>query len=205
MNLNKKVLEAKKTTEWSFGNSILYDLCRKYPNHTKKDEIIAKIWLIGRSYSAAIERRNKKYSLDNEDFYKERVAPKIKSSNIDTWFKHLKDHNSVNLENLTQLLEIHFKVMKLFNDISGKDKRSLASKYLHFHFPHLFFIYDSRATKGISKFRNITGKASKKNGKANYDNEYRKFCEKCLKIRNNIKKSYNTQLTPREIDNLLLY
>lgn len=42
---------------WDVGNSVLYDMCRKYPNHGKEDEIIAKVWLIGCSYSAAIERR----------------------------------------------------------------------------------------------------------------------------------------------------
>jgi len=34
---------------------------------------------------------------------------------------------------------------KLFSKISGLNKRSLASKYLHFHVPELFYISDSRA------------------------------------------------------------
>ncbi|AJH77677.1 hypothetical protein [Heyndrickxia coagulans] len=42
---------------WSFGNEILYEMCRKNPDHNKADVIVGKIWLIGRSYAAAIENR----------------------------------------------------------------------------------------------------------------------------------------------------
>ena len=42
---------------WDFGNGILYDMCAIYPAHKSVDQIVAKIWLIGRSYAAAIERR----------------------------------------------------------------------------------------------------------------------------------------------------
>src|SRR5438477_314230 len=42
---------------WDVGNGVLYDLCAANPEHTRDDVIIAKIWLIGRTYAAAIERR----------------------------------------------------------------------------------------------------------------------------------------------------
>jgi hypothetical protein len=35
--------------------------------------------------------------------------------------------------------------MTVLRDLTGLEKRALASKYLHFHLPRLFFIYDSRA------------------------------------------------------------
>lgn len=31
---------------WVLGNQVLYDLCRKYPLHSRDDAIIAKILLI---------------------------------------------------------------------------------------------------------------------------------------------------------------
>lgn len=40
---------------WRFGNKILYDMCYNNPEHTNKEVVIGKIWLIGRSYAAAIE------------------------------------------------------------------------------------------------------------------------------------------------------
>ena len=40
-----------------FGNQVLYQMCRDHPGHTDTDVISGKMWLIGRAYSAAIERR----------------------------------------------------------------------------------------------------------------------------------------------------
>ena len=50
----------KEETRWDFGNGILYEMCKEYPKHEKEDVIVGKIWLIGRSYAAAIERRKNK-------------------------------------------------------------------------------------------------------------------------------------------------
>ena len=58
---------------WSFGNQILYDMCLKNPSHTNENVIIGKIWLIGRSYAAAIERIKEK-SVPSDDFYSDVVA-----------------------------------------------------------------------------------------------------------------------------------
>lgn len=41
----------------SIGNKVLYDLCKSYPMNDDVNGLIAKLWLIGRSYSASIERR----------------------------------------------------------------------------------------------------------------------------------------------------
>lgn len=38
------------STRWGLANQTLYDLCKEYPNHTDADQIVAKLWLIGRSY-----------------------------------------------------------------------------------------------------------------------------------------------------------
>jgi len=43
---------------WDLGNQTLYSLCQDHPMHDRDDVIIAKVWLIGRSYAAAVERRN---------------------------------------------------------------------------------------------------------------------------------------------------
>jgi hypothetical protein len=42
---------------WDLGNQVLYSLCQDHPGHDHGDAIVAKVWLIGRSYAAAIERR----------------------------------------------------------------------------------------------------------------------------------------------------
>ncbi len=189
---------------WDLGNETLYELCRRHPGHANDQEIIAKIWLIGRAYAAAIERRKQKPDdFIGDDFYTKKVEPQISDSPIDEWFSVLKDIKDVNEENLTSLLDTHFKLMNLFKDISGLEKRSLASKYLHFHFRDLFFIFDSRAVAAIQK---LSGKIERTGHYAvKVDDEYRKFCEKCLQVRRHIEENYGQRLTPRQLDNLLLY
>lgn len=53
----KDIASMRRRRVWDLGNRVLYDLCQSHPEHTRDDEIVAKIWLIGRSYAASIERR----------------------------------------------------------------------------------------------------------------------------------------------------
>lgn len=69
---------------WDLGNDVLYRLCKEYPHHKTEQEIIAKIWLIGRSYAAAIERRKtKKRGESSDNFYECTVVECMKGSEID--------------------------------------------------------------------------------------------------------------------------
>lgn len=178
VEISKKLLDsATRQSEWDVGNKVLYDLCEQYPNHKINSEIIAKVWLIGRAYAAAIERRrqNSNDAFEGDDFYTEKVAPEIRKSKIDEWFSLLHGIDHVNENNINQVLLVHLRITELFRKISGLEKRSLASKYLHFHFPNLFFIYDSRAVTAVSHLSAITGRVGRSDFEA--DNEYRKFCE----------------------------
>jgi len=75
----EQVKTAVEGSDWDLGNKIRYDMCRKYPSHKKKSEILAKVWLIGRSYFAAIERRkNIEKKFDGDTYYLEKVAPGLK-------------------------------------------------------------------------------------------------------------------------------
>jgi hypothetical protein len=55
-----KALKYAGPSKWDFGNEILYSMCRQNPFHDKPEIVTAKVWLIGRSYAAAIERGRKK-------------------------------------------------------------------------------------------------------------------------------------------------
>jgi len=57
MDLMSTVSKALGRTAYDVGKDALYEMCRKHPRHNREDEVISKIWLIGRSHSAAIERR----------------------------------------------------------------------------------------------------------------------------------------------------
>jgi len=200
----EQVVSSVESSAWDLGNKILYDMRRQYPAHNNSSEIIAKVWLIGRSYAAAIERRKNTGSsqFNGDDFYIEKVAPEIKRSEIDAWLDALDAIDEVSESTLEVILSAHLNVTELFSSISGLEKRSLASKYLHFHCPDLFFIYDSRAVAAVSHLSELTGRVGRSKYKA--DNEYRKFCEKCLSIRRYVKDNFDVYLTARNLDNLLL-
>ena len=137
---------------WSIGNQVLYDLCQRYPRHTVDSEIIAKIWLIGRAYSASIERGRGKAAnsgLSNDRFYAEAVPKALRASRLDEKLGALAKLKETNESNVGPVLDAHTHLVHVFQGLTNKSKRSLASKYLHFHRPDLFFIYDSRAVQGI--------------------------------------------------------
>ena len=48
-------------------------------------------------------------------------------------------------------LQVHNLVMGQFHEMTTKHNRSLASKYLHFHCPQAFYLYDNRAASTITK------------------------------------------------------
>jgi hypothetical protein len=199
---NNMVDAARRRTPWDLGNKVLYDLCEQYPAHRQVNEIIAKVWLIGRAYAAAIERRKEKTLFSGDAFYTDHVGPEMKASRIDEWLSRLESLRNPTADNLPDILRCHRRVTELFRDLTKLDKRSLASKYLHFHRPPLFFIYDTRADAALRLLSLPRGPRRKEAQDA--DNVYRIFCVKCLSLRDAVRAEYSVTLTPREIDNLLL-
>ena len=166
-DVNKLLNSTIKDRYW-FANKILYNLCENnqdYRDRFNSDSFVAKLWLIGRSYAAAVERRNivdirnldyndnfMKYSYD---FYYDEVFERIKANNC--YFEMIDKLQKIDtldrdIESIKTILKAHKVLTDIFTNVCGKEKRSLASKYLHFHFPNLFFIFDSRASEEIKKY-----------------------------------------------------
>ncbi len=203
MDITAALVEsAAGPSPWDLGNDVLYGLCRAHPDHQSASAVVAKTWLIGRSYAAAIERRRNK-TVENDDFYITVVAPGISSSGIDQWLHEIKSIAEPTDDTSDQIVRVHGRVTALFEQLTGLEKRSLASKYLHFHLPHLFFIYDARAVKGLQRLRTVAGRASAVRVQE-ADGEYRKFFQKCLRLRRHVEREFGILLSPRAIDNLLL-
>lgn len=179
LDLRTAIVFAQSPSPWGLGNEVLYDLCRNHPLHNDMPSVIAKVWLIGRAYAAAIERRRNK-SDQNDDFYVQKVGPLIIRSGIDSWIESSRQWAKPSKESFATLLEAHALTTKLFSDISGLEKRSLASKYLHFHVPSFFYIYDTRAVEALRELSSVVGRAGRADVPA--DNEYRKFAEKCFAL-----------------------
>ncbi len=190
---------------WDFGNSVLYRMCEEYPCHDNEDVIAGKIWLIGRSYAAAIERRKTGDDYNGDDFYFDVVAPSMKEvgkeldSRIDR-FKKSKKNIADDLENI---LSTHRILVEIFREITGLEKRSLASKYLHFHCPEKFFIYDSRAKSAIRK---IVTKPDKKilSGISEFDPEYADFVCRMIELQQFLEGELGVYELPRKLDGFLL-
>ena len=208
--MTKRQLEKiLSNNEWDFGNSILYKLCSGSPFHKNSNEIIAKILFIGRIYAASIERgRNKEIVKSGDDFYINHVAPCLKYSILDEKLVNLMNYRRIDGNNFVAILKTHKYLLNLFCKLTGLEKRSLASKYLHFHKPNLFFIYDSRVAAVIRKYKPITMNTFdqlneiKNTGE---DFEYSKFVIKSLEVRNRLEEILERKITPREYDKILIY
>ena len=192
------------------GNQVLYDMCQNYFDHTKNDAIFAKTWIIGRSYAVALERNNSKQksevSLPNDDFYGEVIIPTFlkQSKKIDEKLISLRN-KKLNDGVLLEIFGTYKLLVEITNKLNRGTKRSFCSKYLHFHLPDLFFIYDSRAVKAITK---CEIKISKEDLDLIHQfpeiQEYTNFFFKCLKLQHWVEEKWGESFTPREIDKLLL-
>ena len=194
-----EVDDAQAASVWDLGNRTLYELCRNHPKHKAPDEIIAKVWLIGRSYAASIERRRNADQF-GDGFYEATVAPRIMSSGIDEWLASIPDEEPGRTSNAVAL---HKKLLDLFASFTLLDKRSLVSKYLHFHRPDVFFIYDSRARQAITKVVPRLNQLAEISAE-DCDKEYKDFVRRCAWLHSEICSTHGVTLTPREIDKLLL-
>jgi hypothetical protein len=186
---------------WGWANDVLYRMCREAPEHTRLDIIAGKIWLIGRAYSAAIERGASGHFEADKNFYIGRVAPMMKESDMDKWLDSVRTIERVTNDNAADALRVHHNVTALFKRIAGAEKRSLASKYLHFHQPNTFFIFDSIAN---TKIRELL-KGQRFKVPTEFDTPYAEFVYRCLWYRDNVfEPSLGRASSPRELDQHLL-
>jgi hypothetical protein len=197
-----------RETAGGYGNQILYRMCADQPKHDDVEIISSKIWIIGRAYAAAIERkvgkRFKKGLKKGDDFCQKKVAPIVNKSEIDEWIRGVSHLHKARRENLYEILECHKNVTDLFKKAAGLNRRSLASKYLHFHVPKVFFIYDSRANRQIKKIvKKLNFKSQLKFDRKKHDKEYAIFFEQCIFYREHLEKT-GKEFSPRMLDMKLL-
>ena len=93
--------------------------------------------------------------------------------------------------------------MDAFYELTGLEKRSLAAKYLHFHCPDKFFIYDSIAREEIRKYVKKPNKEMLQ-GLNEYDAEYTDFVCRLLELQQGLLVSNTICYSPRVLDGFLL-
>jgi hypothetical protein len=187
---------------WSIGNRVLYDLCQTYPGHDNVRAVVAKVWLIGRSYSAAIERHCKPLpSGAPTDALYTRVAHLLKSSTLDSALRSLKKSGPHTETDLRVPVEIHYQMLRTLKPLTHRSPRSFASKYLHFHAPAWFFIYDSIASRGL---RRLLGRRRRSRLLRSIgDREYAHFVAGAWILRGDLV-ARGASLSMRELDIILL-
>ena len=204
------IAKARDKNIWGFANGILYDMCKNHPKHDDEAVIIGKVWIIGRAYSAAVERGAKVPKEDIGNVYEKHVAPQIKhiGALLDEKIEVANRYSRITRDSLPQILRTHKFLTDTFKDAVGLSKRSLASKYLHFHAPNSFYIYDSIACTNICacklQSRSLKEELMHEVGEGNHDESYLDFAAKAFTLSRLIFDDFGEWLSPRELDALLL-
>jgi len=123
--------------DWGAVDEVLYGVCRRYPDHTDRRGLTAKLVLIDRAYAAGLERR---------------VAPPAGKQAItviaDFVYEHRAEIDAIiaeagpideplNEAAMREIVDVNGRLCALLLGVAtdGKTPRSFASKYLHFHNP----------------------------------------------------------------------
>lgn len=190
---------------YKVGNQILYDMVKTYPHHDNIDEVVAKAWIINKSYSAQLERYIGKED-DSKDYYYDGIAKVMHDARneFDRRIEKLKGMK-INRTSIEEMFSLHHYLMNLFNKLPkaremGGSARSFSSKYLHFHLPDMFYIYDSTAGYFISRFVKKPDVAViMGSNKFDGDLVYVDYGLRLLALQEHIGRG----ITPRQLDNFL--
>ncbi|MEW5789459.1 MAG: hypothetical protein AB1899_16565 [Pseudomonadota bacterium] len=166
----------------------LYDLCFMHRDHLRDVIVADKLRLIARLFE--------EYET-GAGFSPERGAHCLTQSPVDHWFATV-----ATAEELGGWLplELHKRVMDVFAELPVEEARSLASKYLHFHFPELFFIHDSLVERAA---RRLMGEECGYLAMSDHDPAYGQFHACCRKLAERLARDLGRRLSPRELDRVL--
>jgi hypothetical protein len=189
--------KAIEDASWDAANQVLYDLCRLHPKHDDEGVNIAKVWLIGRAYAAAIERGSKSEH-HGDDLYTKRVGPALRRSGMD---KVIEPVRKLIQPDAKIVCKAQAAIAVRFRRISKRNHPSLASKYLHFHCPAAAYIFDSRAKRAIEHLTKatLTRETLRKTKEG-----YPRFFVRCEAFREKLEAALGRRITPRELDKVLL-
>ena len=133
------------------------------------------------------------------------MIPLFKDSELDRRLSKLKNISSVTINDIEEILQTHKYLTGIIHKITDLDKRSFSSKYLHFHLPELFFMYDGRTVNSIRQFvRSVPSDLKNILQSESIDYEYAKYFCKCYYLKSNIENEYHQALKNRDLDNLLI-
>lgn len=191
MSKHNQAIALDKPDLWNWSNEVLYRMCREEPKHTKLDVIAGKVRLIVGDSLPWVERE----AGFRKGFYDEVIAPTLKDSAIDDWIDSLHSEARVTMENVAEVLRVHQFLADL-SDFAGSSV-TIPSKYLHFHLPNAYFIWDSLSDEQIRKHLEGHDVPVPKE----FETPYAEFVYLCMWYRDNVlEPSLGREVTPRELD-----
>ena len=205
INLEKELRKyyKKSKTEYRFKVMMdtLYNMCRKSKKHSTVDinTTISKLMLIGRSHAASLERRK-----NTEDYAWPYPSTAKKIAKIKDFDLRISKINKYQFpfkdDQIKEINKIVYQLTKVFEEMTGMAKPSLASKYLHFHAP-IVPKYDSYASKAVNSFD--LSFDSVEFGK--YKSKYSQYLLKINAAGKEVRRGIDKKASPMDVDNFLLY
>jgi hypothetical protein len=168
----------------------LYEMCFLHRNHFQDEVVADKLRLIARLFAEGGPVASA--------FSAEATAHGLGQSGIDRWFGALATAEQIDA---ALLLEVHKRVMDVFAAMPEAEARAMAARYLHFHFPELFYIHDSvleRAARSLTE-----GGACGYLALAQHDPAYGRFFACCRRLTERLVPLVGRRLSPRELDRVL--
>jgi len=196
------VTRAQQPVRLHAGDKILLNMCKDNPEHSDAGVIASKIWIIGRAYSASLERHMHEKVDSTEAFLL--AGAELQGRDID---EHLDSARTQNLTFRTApsyALRVHKIVLEKLRKIARRDARPFCSKYLHFHNENLFPIFDSRAWKAIKKIAPHGSTLPAIDCDFEPDSEYADFAKRIVWLQWKVELEFGVYMSLRQIDHLLL-
>jgi len=171
-------------------NVVLYDLCRRWPNHDDIGEINAKLFIIGRTYATGIERGIESPGGQGGSMYRLSTHVLKNRVKLDAILKRLNlVQEPLNARKLLVIVDAHRKLMNLIRPILRKSKskqdsldpRSFVSKYLHFHCPAVP-IFDNNAANCLRRLVPWRDVDPLEDAPSGADHSYTRYVTRFLKL-----------------------
>lgn len=188
------------------ANKALYSFVQENPSHTDHAQVASKALVIGRSLAASVERRTKGdedgYEGSTGGFYA-RLAKSVCASDVGLEASFLPVGERLAGSICTAVNKVHSRLCEAISKVTNKDASSFASKYLHFHYPTLFPMVDSRAREALKWIADEEGLVFAPTT-AGMSKNYATYVDFYIGVRSLFEEELGRPISLRQMDNILL-